>query len=51
MTTAEMVTYAYYEIDQARIELNAVLQQTTYERLKTSCRRWRGDTTDIVGQR
>jgi hypothetical protein len=51
MTTAAITAYAYDQIDQARIELNAVLNQTTYERLETSCRRWRGDTTDIVGQR
>jgi hypothetical protein len=31
MTTAAMVTYAYDQIDQARIELNAVSLQTSYD--------------------
>ena len=39
MTTSAMVTYAYDQIDQARAELEAVSKQTTYENLKTSCRR------------
>jgi hypothetical protein len=41
MTTAEMVAYAYDQIDQARAELNAVSKKTSFERLK-DCRgtRW-----------
>jgi hypothetical protein len=31
MTTAEIVTYAYDQIDQARAELNAVSKTTTFE--------------------
>ena len=29
---------------------HVVLKQTTYEGLKTSCRKWHGDMTDIVDQ-
>jgi hypothetical protein len=35
MTTAEMVAYAYDQIDQARTELNAVSKWTTYESLNS----------------
>jgi hypothetical protein len=45
MTTATMATYAY---DQTCAELNAVSKQTTYESLKTPCRRWHGDMTDSL---
>ena len=38
MTTAEMATYAYDQIDQDRAELNAV-SQSTYETSQTSTRR------------
>ena len=48
MTTAAIATYACDQIDQARTELKAISKQTRYEALKTSCRRWHGDTTDIV---
>ena len=47
MTTAAMATYAYDQIDQARTELNEVSKQTRYG-VKTCCRRWHGDMTDIV---
>ncbi len=36
MTTAAIAAYTYDQIDQARMELNAVLESTTYEGLKTS---------------
>ena len=42
---------AYDQIDQACTELNAVSKETRYEGLKTSCRRWHGDMTDIADQR
>ena len=35
MTTAEMATYGYDQINQARAEPNTVSKQTTYEALKT----------------
>jgi len=35
----------------ARMALNAVLEYTTYEGLKTSCLGWHGDMTDIADQR
>jgi hypothetical protein len=38
MTTAEIVTYAYEQIDRARAELNAVSKKTAYEALKSLCR-------------
>jgi hypothetical protein len=50
MTTAAIATYAYDQIDQARTELKAISNQTRYEALKTWCRRWHGDMTDIVDQ-
>jgi len=34
MTVAQMVTYAYVQIDQARAELNAISKWTNYDRLK-----------------
>jgi hypothetical protein len=34
MTTADMATYAYDQIDQARTELKTVAKQTTYESLR-----------------
>ena len=40
--------------DQTRIACrkgDAVSNQTTYESLKTSSRRWHGDMTDIADQR
>ena len=51
MTTAAMAAHAFDQIDRARAELNVVSNKTTYEGLKTSCRRWHGDMPDIVDQR
>jgi D-alanyl-D-alanine carboxypeptidase len=34
MTVAQMATYAYVQIDQARAELNAISKWTNYDRLK-----------------
>ena len=54
MTTAAMANYAYDQIDEARAELNAVSEYTTYttyKGLKTSSRIRHGDMTDITDQR
>jgi hypothetical protein len=51
MTTAAMAAYAYDQIDQARSELAAVSNQTTYSSLKTSHQSYRGDMPDIADQR
>jgi len=37
--------------DYCRTWWTTVSKQTTYERLKSSCRRWHGDMTDIADQR
>ena len=37
-------------LPQAALATSGVSEETTYEGLKTSCRRWHGDMTDIVDQ-